>query len=185
MKITTTSHDQDWLTAEGGRVLASPKLLKPSWFLLCSVKVTSLWIIYGTCHDTALKNAKVSFTGREKKVKQNRVGTSFFPLPHTWKIKQRREGWRHPSPGPLRPALESEDLSEKLLHAIPREACFLHNGLFYSSLWLLISHYELRFWPEPRFSGRKRNAARNVSRAGNGHILLLLKSSRKEERTWK
>lgn len=39
---------------------------------------------------------------------------------------------------------------------IPSEAWLLHNGLFYDSLWLLISHYELRFWQEPRFWGREK-----------------------------
>ena len=154
----------------------SSKLLKPSWFLLCSEKVTSLWIIYGTCHDTALKNAKVSFTGRKKSEKEQ---NGHIPYPNL-KDKTKEAGLMQPLPRPSDASSRKWGPVRKATSLIPSEACFLHNGLFYNLLWLLISHYELRFWQESRFWGRKRKLARNVSRVGNSRILLLLKSSRKE-----
>lgn len=101
------------------------------------------------------------------------------------------KGGRAGATPPLILWIPAEASSRKVGHfregnsLIPSEGWFLRNGLFYNLLWLLISHDELRFWQEPWFWGRKRNAARNVSRVGNGCISLLLKSSRKEKRTWK
>ena len=130
IKITTQSHDQKGshghsselrLNVREQKVLAQgSRLRKSSWFLLCSLKVTPVWIICGTCRDTAIKNARAHFTSRGKtKREKEQKGHSLHPT-RNLKDKTKEGGLSNPSPDPLNfllvPVLENEALSEKPPH---------------------------------------------------------------------
>lgn len=91
-----------------------------------------------------------------KRVKRNRMGT-VFPLPWTWRIKQRRaDATLGESFGiPMDASSRKWSPFWEATPWIASEACFLQNRLFYNLPGLLISHYELRFWQQPGFWGRK------------------------------
>lgn len=64
------------------------------------------------CHDTAPKNARVRFTGRKKRGKQEN-GYRLQPPPN---LRDKTRATSAPALGPQRPVPENQALSEKLLH---------------------------------------------------------------------